>query len=337
MSNLTKNQLRRQRLKAKNKQKSNLGDNACETVNDVNTVQKPRNDGTEHPDTKMLSKEKIIKIAETMWADVKEQAKNNKEYIAMKDKDKLDFFRNRLGHGEFMTEYPIVARYMVCYGQYSTKAFNRMLDKMVMTKHPENRPSGYMEDQWIRRQSDYVQYLWEAYQTRHHNTAERQYIWQEAYKRLKGEFDDFRNMHKDVEQRIKQEKKELAAKNVRDLLNRIGEGTQSVSKEETTFLMDKLQCLAYKKMFSNCLKELLVLRPALAPSSTGHGRGPEQPPPKITMIETVDVERMGEIDDKYRPPELRGMEPILDGIDEVDEVYEEEIKDDEYNRLHQST
>jgi hypothetical protein len=202
-----------------------------------------------------------------------------------------------------------------------------MLDKMVMTKHPENRPSGYMEDQWIRRQADYVQYLWEAYQTRHHNTAERQYIWQESYKRLKGEFDDFRDMHKEIEQKVKQEKKELAAKNVRELLNRIGEKTQNISKTDTLYLMDQLQHLAYKKMFSNCLKELLVIRPETIYKCAGQGKGPEKEAPKITMIETVEVERMNEIDDKYKPPELRGMEPVLNDDHEVCEIYEEEIYD----------
>jgi len=60
----------------------------------------------------------------------------------------------------------------------------------------------------------------------------------------------------------------------------------------------------------------------------GQGKGPEQPPPKITMIETVEVERMNEIDDKYKPEELRGMEPVLEDPDEPVEIYEEEICDD---------
>jgi hypothetical protein len=325
MSNLTKNQLRRQRLKEKRRTQAEIAN--VQESSATETVSKPPNDGTVHPDTKTLSKEKIIKIAELMWADVKEQAKNNKEYIKMKDKDKLDFFRSKLGHAEFMTEYPIVARYMICYGQYSSKAFARMLDKMVMTKHPDVRPAGYMEDQWIRRQSDYVQYLWEAYQTRHHNTAERQYIWQESYKRLKGEFDDFKNMHKEVEEKIKHEKKELAAKNARELLNRIGEKTQSLSAEDTIYLMDELQRLAYKKMFSNCMKELLVTREVAPHKCSGKGTGPDQPAPKITMIETVDVERMNEIDDKYKPAELRGMEPVLEeDLNEVVDIIDETVE-----------
>ena len=336
MSSLTKNQKRRLRLKNKNVSRDtpseSQGTSTEAQSKPTPPASKPHNDGTMHPDTKTLSKEKIIKIAEAMWVDVKEHAKNNKDYVNMKDKDKLEFFRTKLGHAEFMTEYPIVARYMICYGQYSSKAFSRMLDKMVMTKHPENRPTGYMEDQWIRRQADYVQYLWEAYQTRHHNTAERQCIWQESYKRLKGEFDDFRNMHKEIEDKIKQEKKDLAAKNARELLNRLGEGTQRVSKEETVFLLNQLQRLSYKKMYSNCMNEILVKTKVIAHAASGQGCGPERPAPKITMIETVDVERMNEIDDKYKPPELRGMEPVLDdygngtGADDVDEITEEIIE-----------
>jgi hypothetical protein len=267
---LSKNQKRRQRLKAKTLQdeltststSSSTAESSGLTSTSASNSAPPtkHNDGTAHPDTKTLSKDKILKIADAMWLDVKNQAKTNKTYTNMKDKEKLEFFRNKMGHAEFMTEYPIVARYMVCYGQYSTKAFSRMLDKLIMTKHPETRPPGYMEDQWIRRQADYVQYLWEAYQTRHHNNAERQYIWQESYKRLKGEFDDFRNMHKEIEERVKHEKRDLAAKNARELLLRIGEQTQKISSEETTFLLSQLQRLSYKKMMSNCMNELLVKR-----------------------------------------------------------------------------
>jgi hypothetical protein len=46
------------------------------------------------------------------------------------------------------------------------------------------------------------------------------------------------------------------------------------------------------------------------------------------MIETVDVERMHEIDDKYKPPELRGMMPVLDYNPEEDVVIDEEVIED---------
>jgi hypothetical protein len=43
------------------------------------------------------------------------------------------------------------------------------------------------------------------------------------------------------------------------------------------------------------------------------------------MIETVDVNRMGEINDSYKMTEHRGMEPILEEyeVDENNEVKEE--------------
>ena len=76
-----------------------------------------------------------------------------------------------------------------------------MLDKIRMVMHPppDKREKNYMEDQWIRRQADYVRFLWEAYQKGHFNNAEAKFIWEDSYTKLKGEFDDFRNIYKQVE------------------------------------------------------------------------------------------------------------------------------------------
>ena len=157
----------------------------------------------------------LVEMAEEMYKTLKDLIKERPEFVEWEDKRKLDHFRERLDYKEFMTEYPVVTRYMICMGQYSSKAYRRMLDKIRMTMHPpaEKREKGYMEDQYVRRNADYIRYLWEAYKKNHYNTAEAKYVWEEAYKTLKSEFDDFRDKYKELENTTKEEKEKLKADN----------------------------------------------------------------------------------------------------------------------------
>jgi hypothetical protein len=250
-----------------------------------------------------VPKDKILEKASELWKTLKEHIKKDNDFKEMENQDKLELFRTKYGYAMFMDEFPIVSRYMICYGQYSEKAFSRMLRKIETTVHPppEKRDKGYMEDQWVRRQADYVQYLWESYQKRHQNTAERQWIWQSTYERLRKEFDDFRDMHKDIEERVKKEKKTLAGQNARELLERLAAGKQQLSKEEEEFLLTQLSEVFDKKLNGTLDAE-------------AEEEEPKKDNNKIVMIETVDVERMKEIDDIYKPPELRQMEPVLDDV-----------------------
>lgn len=263
--------------------------------------------------TVLVTEQDIINKANFMWSEVKTVAKNDETFKKMKDKEKIEFFRTNMGYASFMDDHPIVTRYMICMGQYKPAAFKKYLEKIKRVKHPDvdKRDKGYMEDQWIRRQADYVQYLWECYQKRHFNNAERQWVWQNTYKSLRGEFDDFRNMHKDIETKVEEEKSVLAAKNARDLLERLKTGTQKLSPQEEELLLHELQTLLLKRRFSSVLEQLLQKVEPKEPTATGIGTGPDDNQPKITMIETVDAERMGEIDDKYKDPKYRGLEAVL--------------------------
>jgi len=315
MSTLTKNQQRRLRLQ--NKQKASDGvpvEPAPVEPTPAEPTPAPASDIPIKPANPIITREHVISKAGEMWKIHKEFVKKEPDFKKLTDKEQLDIFRTKLGFGPFMDEFPIVSRYLICTGQYSSVAFNRMLQKTEAMQHPEpsERPKGYMEDQWIRRQADYVQYLWETYQKGHYDNAQRKYVWAEAYKRLRGEFDDFRNMHKDIEERVKEEKKELAVKNTREFLERVASGTQKLSRQEEEYLLYQLQNITYKKMFGNVLKELLVKAKFVEPVHEAMGAGPENIP-KITMIETVDVNRMGEVDEQYKPAALRGMEPVIEG------------------------
>ncbi len=283
----------------------------------LNTQEK----STTNPKTKedfSVPRDKVLQKASELWNILKEHAKKNPDFKSLEDQEKLDLFRTKFGYALFMDEFPIVSKYMICKGQYSSKAFDRMLSKIEKTVHPppDKREKGYMEDQWVRRQADYVQYLWESYQKRHQNTAERQFVWRAAYDNLKKEFDDFRNMHKEVEERVKEEKKTLAGQNVRELLQRVADGQQTLTSEEEQFLVEELRKLSDKKA-----EGLLDTK-----EDDNKDKFSNQKEPKILMIETVDADRMHEIDDKYKPPELRGMRTIEEEPEEQPDTAEVQPK-----------
>jgi hypothetical protein len=172
--------------------------------------------------------------------DIYSVIRTNKAYLNMEDKDKMKFFTNN--KSEFQKEFPIVSRYAICMGQFHPKAFKKYLDKCKNYKYEEfeNRTKGYAEDQWVRRQADYVRYLWEEY-SNHYNIKEAQGVWQHAYDTLKKEFSDFRDLHKQTEEKLKKEssvnQKELA----KELLNRIKNKEQTLNDNSSNYLLNKLQ------------------------------------------------------------------------------------------------
>jgi hypothetical protein len=240
--------------------------------------------------------ETLTDIASKMWNDIKTKIKNDPAFMEWEDKEKLNHFRDTLKYDEFMNEYPVMTRYMVCMGQYSKKAFTRFLTKVRITKHPDKCEKGYKEDQWVQRQADYVQYLWEAYQKNHINSAERRMVWNDAYKSLKGEFDEFRDRYKSVEEATKVEKKELKAQNARDLIKRLASGDQTLSDEEMITLRTKLVAMRRKKHMRDVLSELKSCTNQSKATSQGFGTGPEQEDetnkPRIIMTEHVAEDRM---------------------------------------------
>lgn len=288
-------------------------------------------------DQAVKTADQIIEIANCMYvvlkelyhADVEAKKESKKEvFMPLSDKDKLEYFREKLDCKEFMAEYPIVSRYMIVHGQYSNKAFRRMLEKIRKVVHPppDKREKGYMEDQYVRRQADYVRYLWEAYQKGHYNTGEAQAVWESTYKRLKGEFDDFRNKYKDIEESVKLEKKQLAASNAKDLLDRLRTGVQTISNDaDAKKLLYDVKTVLYKRRYLNCLKQLKETRTETVPVYEAYGTStvPEEVAPDksktITMIEHIDESRMHEVPEHLRLDEAtaKRLPGYLDSIQET--------------------
>jgi len=188
--------------------------------------------------------EKALADGQKLWNAVKEASKDP-NFAGLPDSKKIDAFAS---FHQFNTEFPIVSRYLICMGQYSGKAFKRQLLKVKNTKHPEVPEKGYMEDQWVCRQADYVRYLWESYQRGHFNNAEAKAIWDEAYKNLKKEFTDFREMHGKVEKKLEREKAANKSALVSELMERLASGKQSLDDGQMKELIEVLSIqLAYQR------------------------------------------------------------------------------------------
>lgn len=271
-----------------------------------------------------ISIDDLVAKLDAMWVAVKKHIKANPEFKDLEDKKKLDFFRPTFG--KEMEENPIVTRYMICLGQYRSKAFRKMLEKTKNMVHPppEKREKGYMEDQWICRQADYVQFLWEEYQRGHYNNAERKWVYKEAYERLKGEFNDFRDMHKEVEKRIEEEKKTLAGRNVRDLLLRLKTGKQQLTEEEQDFLRQELRKVLIRSNFRVVLKQLKETYPETEPVCVAQGQGEEfdERKKQITVIENGVLQpdqNVSDVPDAAGPKPVDYAGPVFNSLESIPE------------------
>lgn len=179
-----------------------------------------------------------------LWDDIKKKVTEDPKFVEMTDNEKISIYQ-KSEFKDFYVSQPIVCRYMICMGQFSGKAFKRYLlkcksmegVKVSIDKGVEN-PS---EDRWIQRQADYIRYLWESYQRQHFNQSDAQEIWQQAYKTLSKEFKDFKDLHKNIEEKLKSEEKLNKSELVKELLNRITSEEQTLNDNTTTNLIEKLK------------------------------------------------------------------------------------------------
>lgn len=186
--------------------------------------------------------ESSITKANDLWNDIKRRVKEEPSFVELPDNEKIKVYQET-DFKQFYTEFPIVSRYMICMGQFSNKAFKRYLIKCKNVKPDPSKSSekGYNEDQWVQRQADYIRYLWEAYQKQHYSPSESNNIWQHAYKTLKQEFQDFRELHEDVEKKLKEDEKYNKSELVKEMLKRLANEEQSLDANTTKDLIQKLQ------------------------------------------------------------------------------------------------
>jgi adenine C2-methylase RlmN of 23S rRNA A2503 and tRNA A37 len=128
-------------------------------------------------------------------------------------------------------------------GQFSVNAFKKYLLKCKNVEHDsiKSKERGYSEDQWIQRQSDYVRYLWESYQKINFSKIESDDIWKNTYEILKQEFKDFKDLHKNIEDKLDKEKITNKEEMVKELLSRLANNEQSLDDTTTKNLIASLQ------------------------------------------------------------------------------------------------
>jgi hypothetical protein len=175
--------------------------------------------------------------AEDLWNKIKETVKSTPDFVNMTDEDKMSLF---ISDKEFLNNFPIVSKYMICMGQYNDVAFRRYLDaSSKMTKDvPADRQKGYMEDQWVKRQADYIKFLWEAY-NKGASKRDANAIWSQAYDTLKSEFIQFKDDYEEKENSFKELKKQQNAERIKELIQQIQDGHE-LSTENKKVLMTLL-------------------------------------------------------------------------------------------------
>jgi len=217
--------------------------------------------------------EKYVKIAlleaEEIWFNVqvliiseKYKKMSDDERVSLIEKDFKEFYKN----------FPIVSRYMICMGQYKNVAFRKMLikyrdeeEKTTSDLKGKGRPISQMskdeeknknERVFIKRQADYVRFLWEEYNEVAFSVQDSDAIWQQAFDTLTSEFDQFRKMHEDAEIKVKAD----ALKYKKELLFEMGEriisGKQELDVEKSKDLLNNLQNRAYKQRAKKMLGQL---------------------------------------------------------------------------------
>jgi len=217
--------------------------------------------------------EKYVKIAlleaEEIWFNVqvliiseKYKKMSDDERVSLIEKDFKEFYKN----------FPIVSRYMICMGQYKSVAFRKMLikyrdeeEKSASELKGKGRPVSQMskdaeknknEKVFIKRQADYVRFLWEAYNDVAFSTQDSDDIWQQAFDTLTNEFDQFRKMHEAAELKVKAD----SLKHKKELLFEMGEriisGKQELDVEKSKDLLTNLQNKAYKQRAKKMLGQL---------------------------------------------------------------------------------
>ena len=133
------------------------------------------------------------------------------------------------------------------------------------------KPKNNSEDEWVKRQADYVRYLWEAYQKSNFSTLEAQRVWKHAYTTLKKEFDDFKDLHKDIEEKLKIDGKSNKSEVVREMLGRIANEEQSFDKNTNNKLIEKLNKQVMIQRRRNLLSQIKSDIPTILPTKISRG------------------------------------------------------------------
>jgi hypothetical protein len=237
----------------------------------VNAVQMQYKDNCQN--IRESDDEKYVKIAlleaEEIWFNVQVLIISEK-YKKMTDEERVSLIENDFK--EFYKNFPIVSRYMICMGQYKSVAFRKMLIKYrdeeektaaelkgkgrPMSKMTKDEEKNKNEKIFIKRQADYVRFLWEEYNEVAFSTQDSDAIWHQAFDTLTNEFDQFRKMHEAAELKVKTDALKYKKELLFEMGDRIISGKQELDAERSKDLLVTLQNKAYRQRAKKMLKQL---------------------------------------------------------------------------------
>ncbi len=192
--------------------------------------------------------------AEKMWFQYQLLTIMEPEFLHASNEHKMEFFDEQFKN--FVAQFPIVSKLMICNGDYKQKAFKKYLRKMShneVSTTQKRKEKGFMENQWIERQADYAVYLYEesAEGKKNRNREVSKNIWLNAFNLIKKDFDDFKEKHKSVQQKLQ----DIDVKNKHSLLseavNRAMNSHQKPDAENLQKIKFKLIDLKYKQNREN--------------------------------------------------------------------------------------
>jgi hypothetical protein len=190
--------------------------------------------------------------AEVIWGSVRIS------YIGghmdkLSDEEKMSIFSNQFK--EFSKNFSIVSKYMVCLKMYNRKCLRKLI------KLAEARLStGDREDEWIRCQASYVKNIMLSY----NDKLDGKKIFEEAYRELKREFEEFRQLHKEAELEIKEREKQHKRELIWEMVDEMK--YRAVSEEDKIKIKNALMDRKYEQNFRKVIKqipnEVMYIEPA---------------------------------------------------------------------------
>lgn len=234
--------------------------------------------------------EKEVTSATNLFHRILEYKQANPSFLELSDEKKFDKIKEWKEFEGFAEAHPIVSKYMCCNFMYDAAAFRSQL-KGIATE--EFNPSDHKskrakQETWARHQAFYVQGLFKNIHTKKKCKRAPEYyqvIWQDTYKSIMSDFDDFHDTYAEVEKREKEQARQSKAELVEEYYHRAVTGVQLVPKEHIIDMIKEIR---------DALKrpDEKEAPPAETTDTT----------PTVTMIEHVSEETYNAVDDKYKAP-----------------------------------
>ncbi len=144
-----------------------------------------------------------------------------------------------------------------------------------------------------------MRYLWEECQTKRYTRQESDAVWQNAYKSVKEEYEQFKQLHSQTEDKVKKDENRHKVELLRELADRVSSGKQELSAEEMRCLIGQLKDKKYQQDYADVLAQLEKREPVRA-YIIGNGRNPD------AQIEYDDELKRLEYRKKYKAISILG-------------------------------